>query len=93
MKGQIWETRPLEFWAKAKELRAEWQASSGDEIKVIGQGNCYPYLIDWAACFPGIVPLEDNPGGAMIQAKDSPFARKCRWPRKPGAGAGRSAAM
>ena len=78
MKGQLWETRPLEFWKKAKELRAQWQASSGDEVSVIGQGNCYPYLIDWAACFPGITPLEDNPGGAMIQAKDSPYARKCR---------------
>ena len=27
MKGQIWETRPLEFWEKAKELRAGWQKS------------------------------------------------------------------
>ncbi|MDR1204662.1 MAG: 2-hydroxyacyl-CoA dehydratase [Peptococcaceae bacterium] len=77
-KGQIWETRPLEFWDKAKELRAQWQAAAGEESKIIGQGNCYPYLIDWAACFPGITPLEDNPGGSMIQAKDSPYARKCR---------------
>ena len=41
MKGQIWETRPLEFWAKAKELRAGWQKSIESKEKVVGQGNAY----------------------------------------------------
>ena len=75
-KGQIWETRPLEFWAKAKELRAQWQESSSDAERVLGQGSTYD--IDWAECFPAMNIVEDNPGGSMIQAKDSPYARKCR---------------
>jgi benzoyl-CoA reductase subunit B len=74
--GQIWETRPLEFWAKAKELRAEWQESAGNVEKVVGQGSTYQ--VDWAECFPALTVIEDNPGGSMIQAKNSPFARKCR---------------
>ena len=75
-KGQLWETRPLEFWDKAKELRAQWQESSSDAQRVLGQGSTYD--IDWAECFPAMNIVEDNPGGSMIQAKDSPFARKCR---------------
>jgi len=74
--GQIWETRPLEFWAKAKELRAKWQESSSSTERVVGQGSSYE--IDWGECFPAFNIVEDNPGGSMIQAKDSPFARKCR---------------
>ena len=77
MKGQVWETRPLEFWAKAKELRAKWQDSFVDETRILGQGNTYD--IDWAECFtPSLNIVEDNPAGSMIQATDSPFARKCR---------------
>jgi benzoyl-CoA reductase subunit B len=75
-KGQMWETRPLEFWAKAKELRAKWQASASDDAKVLGQGSTYD--VDWAECFPAMRIMEDNPAGSIIQAKDSPFARKCR---------------
>ena len=50
MKGQLWETRPLDFWAKAKELRASWQDSMGDEHLVVGQGNTY--FCDWPSAFP-----------------------------------------
>jgi benzoyl-CoA reductase subunit B len=73
MKGQIWETRPLEFWAKAKELRAGWQKSIESKEKLVGQGNC-----DWAPAFPAVTVIEDNPVGAMMGNKDSAFARKCR---------------
>ena len=76
MKGQIWETRPLEFWAKAKELRAGWQKSIESKEKVVGQGNTY--MVDWSAAFPAITVIEDNPAGAMISYKDSNYARKCR---------------
>jgi benzoyl-CoA reductase subunit B len=76
MKGQIWETRPLEFWAKAKELRAGWQNAMGESPKVIGQGNAF--WCNWQEAFPSIMMFEDNPAGAMIQSKSSPFARKCR---------------
>jgi benzoyl-CoA reductase subunit B len=74
--GQRWETRPLEFWAKAKELRAAWEADARNEEKVLGQGSTYD--IDWAACFPAVTIMEDNPAGSTIQSKDSPFARRCR---------------
>jgi len=77
MKGQLYETRPLEFWAKAKELRAGWQQSLESKKKVVGQGNTN-YHADWGACFPAITIAEDNPAGAMIANKSSPFARKCR---------------
>jgi benzoyl-CoA reductase subunit B len=75
-KGQLWETRPLEFWAKAKELRAKWEMSSRDENTLVGQGSTYD--VDWSECFPALTIIEDNPAGSTIQAKDSPFARKCR---------------
>ena len=75
-KGPRWETKPLEFWSKAKELRAQWQESAANTQRVVGQGSTYE--IDWAECFPALTIVEDNPGGSMIQAKDSPYARKCR---------------
>jgi benzoyl-CoA reductase subunit B len=74
--GQIWETKPLDCWAKAKELRAKWQQSAESKEFVVGQGNTY--MADYAACFPAIKVIEDNPLGSMIQAKNSLFARKCR---------------
>ena len=49
--GQLWETRPLEFWKKAKELRASWQDTSNDNV-ILGQGNVY--FCDWQAAFPAI---------------------------------------
>jgi benzoyl-CoA reductase subunit B len=76
-KSQLWETKPLEFWAKAKELRQGWQKSIESKNKVVGQGNTN-YHADWAACFPAITVIEDNPAGAMMASKNGPFARKCR---------------
>jgi benzoyl-CoA reductase/2-hydroxyglutaryl-CoA dehydratase subunit BcrC/BadD/HgdB len=76
MKKQIWETRPLEFWKKAKELRAKWQKSIESKEKVVGQGNTYG--VDWSVAFPAITIIEDNPVGAMMQYKNEAFARKCR---------------
>jgi len=72
-KGQKWETRPLEFWDKAKELRAGWQKSIESKVKVVGQGNC-----GWADAFPALTIIEVNPVGAMMQNKNEPYARKAR---------------
>jgi benzoyl-CoA reductase subunit B len=77
MKGQLYETRPLEFWAKAKELRAGWQESIESKEKVVGQGNTF-FTCDWSAAFPAITIIEDNPVGAMMGNKNSAFARKAR---------------
>ncbi len=76
MKGQLYETRPLDCWARAKELRAGWQKSIESKDLIVGQGNTY--FVDWQAAFPAIKIVEDNPAGSMIQNKSSPFARKCR---------------
>ena len=78
MKGQRWETRPLEFWGKAKELRAGWQKSIESVEKVVGQGNTYGFGCDWSAAFPALTIIEDNPVGAMMQNKNEPYARKAR---------------
>jgi benzoyl-CoA reductase subunit B len=77
MKGQIYETRPLEFWAKAKELRAGWQQSIESTETVVGQGNILA-IADWSRAFPAVGLVEDNPAGSMIASQSSPFARKCR---------------
>lgn len=77
MKGQIWETRPLECWAKAKEMRARWQKSIERKDIVVGQGNT-SFTADWQVAFPAISVIEDNPVGAMMANKDEAFARKCR---------------
>jgi benzoyl-CoA reductase subunit B len=76
-KGQLWETRPLDFWAKAKELRAGWQESIESKELVVGQGNTL-INADWQAAFPAVKVIEDNPVGAMLQSRSSPYARKCR---------------
>jgi benzoyl-CoA reductase subunit B len=76
MKGQLWETRPLEFWAKAKEIRARWQNSIDERDMITGQGNTY--MGDYARAFPAIRVVEDNPAGAMIGSKSPAFARECR---------------
>ncbi|MDR0468985.1 MAG: hypothetical protein LBH09_03320, partial [Peptococcaceae bacterium] len=60
-KGQLWETRPLEFWDKAKELRAGWQKSIESKEKVVGQGNTGELLFDWTSGFPALTIIEDNP--------------------------------
>jgi benzoyl-CoA reductase subunit B len=77
MKGQLYETRPLECWAKAKELRAGWQKSIESKEKIVGQGNTF-IGCDWTAAFPAITVIEDNPVGAMMGNKNSSFARKAR---------------
>jgi benzoyl-CoA reductase subunit B len=76
-KGQLWETRPLEFWDKAKELRAGWQKSIESKEKVVGQGNTAMYG-DWSQAFPAVTVIEDNPVGAMMQNKNEPYARRAR---------------
>ena len=79
MANQLWETRPLEFWAKAKELRAGWQKSIESKEKVVGQGNCGgDTSFDWSQAFPALTIIEDNPVGAMMQNKSDPYARKAR---------------
>lgn len=75
-KGQLWETRPLEFWAKAKELRAGWQASIENKDKIVGQGNML--TVDWSVCYPAITVVEDNPAGAMMSNKSPRFAQESR---------------
>ncbi|MCL1804494.1 MAG: 2-hydroxyacyl-CoA dehydratase [Clostridiales bacterium] len=77
-KGQIYETRPLEFWDKAKELRAGWQKSIESKVKIVGQGNTGGFNCDWSAAFPALTVIEDNPVGAMMQNKNEPYARKAR---------------
>ncbi|MDR1204501.1 MAG: 2-hydroxyacyl-CoA dehydratase [Peptococcaceae bacterium] len=77
MKGQIWETRPLEYWAKAKELRAKWERSSDRPDKVVGQGNT-SFVVDWQQAFPAITVIEDNPRGSTIAAKNLAEARRFR---------------
>ncbi|MCL2167012.1 MAG: 2-hydroxyacyl-CoA dehydratase [Clostridiales bacterium] len=77
-KGQKWETRPLDFWNKAKELRAGWQKSIESKEKVVGQGNTFDLSFDWQAAFPAVTVIEDNPVGSMMQNKNEPYARKAR---------------
>ena len=76
--GQIYETRPLEFWAKAKEIRAGWQKSIERKDRIVGQGNNNDMRFDWVPAFPALTLIEDNPVGAMMQSKNDAFARKCR---------------
>ena len=77
MKGQIWETRPLEFWPKAKEIRAKWTKSVSDPNLIVGQGNVH-YHLDWGAAYPLLKIVEDNPIGSMMSYTDEIFARKAR---------------
>ncbi len=75
-KGQLWETRPLEFWSYAKELRAGWQASIEDEEKGVGQGNIMGP--DGTTSVRAVTVVEDNPQGAMMSNKTPRFARESR---------------
>lgn len=75
MSSQIWETRPLDTWNKAKELRAKWQNSINNG-QLLAQGNVG--RVDWGSCFNNLNVVEDNPAGSMIQAKNQCFARQCR---------------
>ena len=76
-KGQIWETRPLECWQLAKEIRRSYDGAIAGKDKVLGQGMT-SWALDWASAFPAIRVVEDNPVGAMMAAQDEPFARKAR---------------
>lgn len=76
MKGQLWETRPLECWQLAKELRRNYDNSIGDE-RVLGNGTT-SFTVDWQVAFPAIQVAEDNPIGAMMAQQDQAFARKAR---------------
>lgn len=76
MVAQKWETRPLDVWNKAKEMRAKWQKSideAAEEHVLLAQGNC-----QWAGGFPALRVIEDNPVGAMMANKSSAFSRECR---------------
>jgi hypothetical protein len=71
-----WETRPLEVWNKAKEMRARWQKSidtASSERVLLAQGN-----VGWSIGFPALRVIEDNPVGAMMANKSDEFARICR---------------
>jgi benzoyl-CoA reductase subunit B len=71
-----WETRPLEVWNKAKEMRAKWQKSidtASSEKVLLAQGN-----VGWAIGFPALRVIEDNPVGAMMANKSDEFARVAR---------------
>jgi len=72
-----WETRPLECWNKAKQLRADfytkeatakeektWLIEGGGGATVAGIGNCHVVFC--------------NPLGASIAAEGDRFARECR---------------
>ncbi len=77
MAKQKWETRPLEVWNKAKEMRAKWQKSidtASTEKVLLAQGNC-----QWSIGFPALRVIEDNPVGAMMANKSDEFARVARW--------------
>ena len=76
-KGQIWETRPLDCWDLAKEIRRSYDGAIAGKDKVLGQGSVIAAL-DWSRAFDAIRVVEDNPVGAMMAAQDEPFARKAR---------------
>jgi benzoyl-CoA reductase subunit B len=80
MAKQLWETRPLEIWGKAKELRAQWQKSINEAAArpgaALAHGNTGEF--DWSVGFEDLTIIEDNPVGAMMASKDDAFSRKCR---------------
>ena len=77
MKKQLWETKPLECWQLAKDLRKNYDKSIGEKDKVLGQGITN-FTLDWQFAFPAIRVVEDNPVGAMMAQQNEPFARKAR---------------
>ena len=77
MKDQLWETKPLECWQLAKELRRKYDNAIGDENYVLGNGNT-SFTLDWQGAFPAVKVVEDNPVGAMMSQQNEPFARKAR---------------
>ena len=76
MAKQKWETRPLDIWNKAKEMRNRWQKSideAASQNVLLAQGNCW-----WADGFSRLRVIEDNPVGAMMANKSDEFSRICR---------------
>ena len=73
---QLWETRPLEIWQRAKDLRAQWEHSIEDKSALVGQGQTVE--VDWSACFPHVNVIEDNPVGAKLASISDEFSRVCR---------------
>jgi len=76
MSQQRWETRPLEVWKKAKDMRNKWQKSidtAAEEHVLLAQGN-----VGWNIGFPALRVIEDNPVGAMMAYKSDEFSRLCR---------------
>ncbi|MBI4296208.1 MAG: 2-hydroxyacyl-CoA dehydratase [Chloroflexi bacterium] len=73
-----WETRPLECWTKAKELRAEFDRG---RVKAAEEGKA---LVDgrdtqiFAALGGNLQSVMTNPLGAISQARNHEFARQCR---------------
>lgn len=76
MSNQLWKTQPLEIWQRAKDLRRRWEKSIADNEAVVGQGQTGE--VDWAACFPHLNIIEDNPVGAKMATDSSEFSRECR---------------
>ncbi|MBI4295939.1 MAG: 2-hydroxyacyl-CoA dehydratase [Chloroflexi bacterium] len=76
-KSQKWETRPLQTWVKAKEMRKDFEearveAASRGKLLVDGQDT---------QIFDGLGNLQStmtNPLGALTQARNYEFARQCR---------------
>src|SRR3990172_6117719 len=72
-----WETRPLECWDKAKELRREFDQG---RVKAQDEGK---WLVDGRdtqifEALGGLQSVMTNPLGAMTQARNHEFARQCR---------------
>jgi benzoyl-CoA reductase subunit B len=80
MSKQLWETRPLEIWGRAKALRARWQKSIDESAEqenlLLAHGNTGE--VDWRESFKGLNIIEDNPVGAMMASVSDSFARKAR---------------
>ena len=73
--GQIWETRPLDCWKLAKEIRQSYDESIADKDQILGQGMT-SFVLDWARAFKSIRVVEDNPVGAMMAARTEAFSSK-----------------
>ncbi|MDR1246721.1 MAG: 2-hydroxyacyl-CoA dehydratase [Clostridiales Family XIII bacterium] len=80
MSKQIWETRPLEIWGKAKELRANFQKAINEAAaspnSLLAHGNTGG--VDWSVGFDGLNVVEDNPIGAIMASRSDSFSREAR---------------
>ena len=75
-KPHKYETRRLDCWDKAKEMRANWQKSiveAEGKDELLAQGSAI-----WIMGFPDIRIIEDNPVGAMMAFQSDRFSRECR---------------